>query len=90
MRKQAMNDFQMIQNIFDEYNNRNGVELPETRKAQDEVAEYIDSIGLPKEQNAKLQELAMAVACETERQGFYHGFTAGLQLASEMRSIYRT
>lgn len=83
-------DFSMIKNIFDDYNNRHGSELPETRKISDDLDKYIDTIGLPKQQEIELKDMILAVACENERQGFYHGFSAGLQLASEVRSIYRT
>ena len=82
-------DLSMIREIFNDYNNRHGKELPETEKASDDLNKYIDTIGLPKQQEEQLQDLIMAVACENERQGFYHGFSAGLQLASEVSSLYR-
>ncbi len=79
----------MIRNIYDDYNNRNGQELPETMQALDDMEKYLETIGLPKQQKEKLHDLIMAIACENERQGFYHGFSAGLQLASEVHSLYR-
>lgn len=79
----------MINNIFDDYNNRNGKELPDTMKALEDMEKYLETIGLPKQQEDKLHDLLMAIACENERQGFYHGFSAGLQLASEVSSLYR-
>ena len=82
-------DLSMIREIFNDYNNRHGKELPETEKASDDLNKYIDTIGLPKQQEEQLQDLIMAVACENERQGFYHGLSAGLQLASEVSSLYR-
>ena len=82
-------DFSMIKNIFDDYNNRNGKELPDTMKALEDMEKYLETIGLPKQQEDKLHDLLMAIACENERQGFYHGFSAGLQLASEVSSLYR-
>ena len=83
-------DLSMIREIFNDYNNRHGKELPETEKASDDLNKYIDTIGLPKSQEEQLQDFIMAVACENERQGFYHGFSAGLQLANEVSSLYRT
>lgn len=82
-------DLSMIREIFNDYNNRHGKELPEAEKASDDLEKYINNIGLPNQQEIELKDLILAVACENERQGFYHGFSAGLQLASEVRSIYR-
>lgn len=82
-------DLSMIREIFNEYNNRHGKELPETEKAGNDLDKYIDNIGLPKQQEIELKDLILAVACENERQGFYHGFSAGLQLASEASNLYR-
>lgn len=83
-------DLSIIKGIFNEYNNRNGKELHDTEKASDDLEKYIKNIGLPKSQEEELHELVMAVACENERQGFYHGFSAGLQLSNEVNSLYRT
>lgn len=82
-------DLSMIKGIFNEYNNRHGKELPETEKASDELEKYIETIGLPKQQEEELHDLVLAVACENERQGFYHGFAAGLQLSNEANSLFR-
>lgn len=83
-------DLSMIKEIFDDYNNRHGKELPDTEKASDDLEKYIKNIGLPKSQEEELHDLVLAVACENERQGFYHGFAAGLQLSNEVNSLFRT
>lgn len=82
-------DLSMIKRIFNEYNNRHGKELPEAEKAFDDLNKHIDIIGLPKQQEIELKDLILAAACEYERQGFYHGFSAGLQLANEANNLYR-
>lgn len=82
-------DLSMIKGIFNEYNNRHGEDLPGTMKALEDMEKYLESIGLPKQQEEKLHDLAMTIACENERQGFYHGFAAGLQLYSEVNNLYR-
>ena len=83
-------DLSMMKNIFDDYNNRHGKELPETTAASEALDKYLEGIGLPKNQEDELHDLIMAVACENERQGFFHGLSAGLQLANEVSTIYRT
>lgn len=82
-------DFNMIKNIYEEYNNRHGQELTETNQAETALDKYLESMELSQQQKEALHDLVMAVACENERQGFYHGFAAGLELANELESLYR-
>lgn len=78
----------IMRNIFySYYGNLGNSELPEVSEADTELDKYIQNIGLDTQQIEKLHDLIMDLVCANEKQGFYYGFSAGLNLSNEVNQL---
>ena len=82
------NNYNMMQNIYDDYIQDHGnYDLEETKEARRAFDEYLESLDIDKDKKIEIDNRIVSVACEYERQGFFHGLAAGIELSRQLYNV---
>lgn len=81
-------NYNMIQSIYDDYTSVHGdYDLEESKEARRAFDEYLESLDIDNDKKIELDNRIVAVICEFERQGFFHGLAAGLELSRQLDNV---
>lgn len=80
--------YNMIESIYEDYTHVHGdYDLEESKAARRAFDEYLENLDIDNNKKIELDNRIVAVICAFERQGFYHGLAAGLELSRQLDNV---
>ena len=81
-------NYKMLNSIYEEYIHEHGdYDLEESKEARRAIDEYLESLDIENDKKIELDNRIVAVICEFEKQGFFHGFGAGIELTRQIADV---